>query len=110
MNALVIKSDNSWKIVNQNDLDLDKLQEIVGGYIELVSVNTKINLFCNEEGKIKNLPVNTIATKFIKTHKHFNDVLCGDVVFINNLGDDSLGLEQEELNNIIDYIEFQQNQ
>ena len=45
MNALVIKSDNSWKIVNQNDLDLDKLQEIVGGYIELVSVNTKINLY-----------------------------------------------------------------
>lgn len=109
MDTLILRQDSSWKLVNEEDLDLDNLQKAVGGYIELVNVNESMNLFCNEEGKVKNLPINIVATNFVKTQKHFNDVLCGDVVFVNNSGDDSLGLNPEELNTIIDYIEFNQN-
>jgi Domain of unknown function (DUF3846) len=51
---------------------LQQLQEAVGGYIELVPGFTSIDVngetvaclaFCNEHGKINNLPVNYRATK-----------------------------------------------
>lgn len=47
---------------------LKNLQGIVGGLIEFVEIEHNVDLICNEEGKINNLPMNRIIT---------NDVICG---------------------------------
>ena len=37
---------------------LENLQQIVGGYIEAITLKPGVVLVCNEEGKIKGLPIN----------------------------------------------------
>lgn len=62
--------------------DLEFLQGQVGGYIELVTLDGA-QLFVNEEGKIKGLPVNLQATEVF----HFGggnpeDYIVGDAVVV----------------------------
>ena len=40
------------------DNTLEALQEIVGGYIECVTLATDLVIICNEEGRLMNLPHN----------------------------------------------------
>ena len=75
---------------------LDFLQEQVGGYIESVPHLDKITIgqtkveamaFCNEEGKLRGLPVNEHATKMWAdclgvAREDMQDVLVGDVVLV----------------------------
>ena len=82
---------------------LDMLQAAVGGNIETVPYFDRISIdgkqrkcvaFCNEEGKLHGLPVNSVATTMwaIYAHDHgvikLNDVLCGPVVIVT--GDNEL--------------------
>ncbi|MDQ0362576.1 DUF3846 domain-containing protein [Breznakia pachnodae] len=55
---------------------LEVLQELVGGHIENVRLDCNVNLICNEEGKIKNLPPSIYL---------YNDVIAGTCIFA---GDD----------------------
>lgn len=85
------------KITPQNYTPtLDELQSAVGGCIEIVPGLTAIELdgelfdcvaFCNEYGKIENLPINQIATAIwyenLAAHGTSTmDVLCGPVVIV----------------------------
>ena len=45
-----------------NHFGLKELQEAVGGYIQLVTLKTGKILVVDEEGLLKNLPLNTKAT------------------------------------------------
>lgn len=59
---------------------LSHLQKAVGGMIEVVpSKQDGYSIICNEEGKLKDLPINYKATIL---HWHASDPLCGDVVII----------------------------
>ncbi len=59
--------------------DLTTLQQYVGGYIEMISpFNDNTCLICNEEGKIKGLPLN---------RKVGNDIIAGTFI-IAGVGDD----------------------
>ena len=111
MKTIIIKSDESWKIIDQDENNLSFFQSIVGGSIEGISVTENITMYCNEEGKIKKLPINNLATWYIKSRRQFNDYICGDVVFsrIDYEGEE-IGLDDLDINNIIDYIEVYQNQ
>ena len=110
MQTIVVKSDDSWKIVNQTDFSLENYQEIVGGWVEYVHIYDDIAILCNEEGKIKGLPVNMLITQYIKSKKPFNDVICGDVIFTktDEEGEDA-PLNMNEINDVIDFIESYQN-
>lgn len=49
--------------------DLDSLQKIVGGYIEVVTIGedsagNKLAIICNEEGKLQGLPPNRLIRGF----------------------------------------------
>lgn len=55
---------------------LEELQEIVGGYIELVKFDP-IPLIVNEEGRILDLPVNEEATELAGV------ILVGNVISLN---------------------------
>lgn len=111
MKTIIIKSDESWKIVDQNKNDLSFFQSIVGGYIEGISVAKDITMYCNEEGKITGLPINNLATWYVKNRRQFDDYICGNIVFskIDSDGNE-IGLDDLDVNNVIDYIEIYQNQ
>ena len=51
-----------YKLPKEIEFDntLDKLQSLVGGYIECVYLqnNNEVVLVCNDEGKINNMPLN----------------------------------------------------
>lgn len=66
--ATIIKTNGEIYRVdpkNGKDFQLKELQEIVGGYIECVYMNDKIQMVVNEEGKILGLPINVAASSLV---------------------------------------------
>ncbi len=111
MKTIIMKSDESWKIVDQDKNDLSFFQSIVGGHIEGVYITENITIYCNDEGKINSLPINNLATWYVKSRRQFDDYICGNIVFskIDSDGNE-IGLDDLDVNNVIDYIEIYQNQ
>ena len=74
---------------------LQELQDLVDGYIEQVPgwldyVGKPCVVYCNEDGKQRELPVNKRATRLWWSKLGggvFNDVLCGDIVLVVDLPD-----------------------
>ncbi len=60
------------------DLDLETMQAAVGGYIEIQkSKDGKYDIVMNEEGKLRSLPINKLATNL---YDHPDDYIVGDVI------------------------------
>lgn len=87
--ALVISFDNAkTEVVGNNPdgtLSAKQLNRIVGGYFELVACDPRVtggydHYYCNEEGKMMNLPVNHTACE-MSTMTAEDDVIVGNVVF-----------------------------
>lgn len=47
---------------NGTDFQLDELQAIVGGFIQIIEISDTEIMVMNEEGKLENLPFNEKAT------------------------------------------------
>lgn len=75
--AKIIKSNGEEVILI--DLSLKSLQKVVGGYIELLTCKDKNTLVINEEGKLKNLPLNPKATKLYGLDNILGDVVLCEV-------------------------------
>ena len=77
--------------------DLRFLQSKVGGYIEFVCCRhlpEGVDMFCDEEGKLKNKEVNPLATKLFGND---GDVIVGDVVLVGRDDDcNSVWLTSEQ--------------
>jgi hypothetical protein len=85
--AIWVKADGTAKPVepaNGREFTLEEMQEYVGGYIELVTVNDlnggRMVIVLNEEGKLDGLPYNLLATL---VYGNPMDVIVGDVLFCN---------------------------
>jgi len=78
--AFVIRTDGtSERLWGDDKPTLTQIQEVVGGWIEHVPIIMEgMYMYCNEEGKLKGLPPNWLATNLID----FDDVICGDVVIM----------------------------
>ena len=63
---------------------LEQMQEIVGGYIEMIGLPDGRHMILNEEGKLKSLPVNMMATMLaddvLRSPLGGADYICGDVL------------------------------
>jgi hypothetical protein len=75
---------------------LQELHAIVGGYIEAVPHWDQHNgqpcvAYCNEEGKLNELPINMRATVawYRELGQRVDDVLVGNVVLLVNLPDNN---------------------
>ena len=68
---------------NGKDFKLEELQAIVGGYIEVLSLNNKEILVCDEEGKLKDYPLNIVATEIVQSYG-ISDYIVGDVLICDN--------------------------
>lgn len=83
MKAKIYKADGSIIDVKPNngtDFSLEELQEIVGGYIEIVGLMGNEIMVINEEGKLIDLPFNENATQMYQEVDGFYDYIAGDVL------------------------------
>ena len=72
------------KIENKNDNPtLSDAQKFVGGYVELVKVKDGI-LLIDEEGKLKDTPVNVDASKVSCATYGDQDIIVGPAIYIPN--------------------------
>ena len=72
------------KIENKNDNPtLSDAQKFVGGYVEVVKVRDGI-LIIDEEGKLKDKPVNEVASKMYADPHGDQDIIVGDAIYIPN--------------------------
>ena len=81
MSAKLYKTDGTVINILPKDtyFSLLELTEFVGGRIEILS-DSNIIVVLNEEGKIKKLPINIVATEICKDMLFSADYLAGDVV------------------------------
>jgi hypothetical protein len=83
--AKIMKTDGSVEHVDASELSLERMQEIVGGYIEFAYMPAGLGAFIvDEEGKLKSKPVNEGATRMYQQAHHSTwDVLVGDVILVS---------------------------
>lgn len=76
---------------------LEDLQRIIGGHIEYVQVDDRLFLICDEEGKLKNLPINNNATKLIDCR----DVIVGNCLLVATDGENNANCTYRDLQNVL---------
>ena len=67
----------------KDDPSLSDAQKFVGGWVEVVQVNDGI-LIIDEEGKLKDKPVNEVASKMYADKYGDADIIVGDAIYIPN--------------------------
>lgn len=90
----IIKEVGKEPKIEEIENDLPTLQNLVGGYIEVVRATPDILMICNEEGKLQGLPPNFSTGK---------DIIVGTVVFVAFDGkEDFAGLSDYQVSEIMD--------
>lgn len=65
---------------NGRDFQLEELQAIVGGLIQIIEISDTEIMVINEEGKLENLPLNEQATAIYQKQVYEGDFIVGDVL------------------------------
>lgn len=64
-------------------VSLEEAQRAVGGYVQLVTLADGSQLYCNEDGKLRGLPRNPLATALTAgSGLHPLDYICGVAVVL----------------------------
>ena len=72
----------TWEIKRKEDSpSLSDAQKFVGGWVEVVQVNDGI-LIIDEEGKLKDKPINNASSKLYADKYGDEDIIVGDAIYI----------------------------
>ena len=98
-NAVVVKADGDFSVVDIAGNELKTLQGLVGGWIQAVDLKPNLTLWVNEEGKMVGLPVNGFATEMWDSVYGATDVIVGTAVFTGGTDDegDTIGLSDFQI-------------
>lgn len=104
--AVVIPTDGEAyevEVPEDPSEELQAIQGIVGGWIEIVPYGGECTVFCNEEGKIQGLPKNRRGNHIFGVE---NDYLVGNLVVLgpSDSTGDTTGLEPEEVETILEAL------
>jgi hypothetical protein len=84
--AVVIHCQGGHEVLEEETgkpFSLERLQELVGGYIETIPLDKDTILVVNEEGKLKGLPVNMSATEVLQMYRGIGcTVIVGEAVML----------------------------
>ena len=69
-------------VIHDREVTLEELQEMVGGYIEIVADKFGKQLIANEEGNILGLDINWVATKEYNDYFGKQGMILGDAVLL----------------------------
>lgn len=81
----IIKEAGQNPIVTDIENTLEALQQTVGGYIQVINLNEKTVLICDEEGKLKDKPYN-FGIGF--------DYIVGTAIFVNTTAEDFTDIDE----------------
>ena len=77
------------KVISDKEPTLKEMQDFVGGLIQVVRATDGSHIIINEEGKLKGLPMNVVATTMYlgedwddDTSAMFNDFLVGNAMIL----------------------------
>jgi hypothetical protein len=73
--------------IEEIDNGLESLQGTVGGYVECLPLDHRIDIWCDEEGKVKGLPANRLVGRKTPIHGDFLIAKCdeeGNTVGLTN--------------------------
>ena len=73
------------KTIDDIEPTLQEMQKFVGGYIEVVYLGKESMMIIDEEGKLKEKPINQEATDIAHEHKaiYNTDYIAGDVMILS---------------------------
>lgn len=91
LKGILIKSDGSYEVVEYED-SLDELQRIVDGYIEYVMVDNGISMIVNEEGLLRGLDYNEIASRFYR-----GPCIVGNVLMVGVKNGENISLSDNQI-------------
>ena len=101
-----IKPNGMVEQIDCEYITLDYLQSEVDGYIETVRIkdmpNRHLLMVIDEEGKLKNKPINDLAGKI--AYIRFDDYIVGDVVIVKEQDEDFVSLPDDEANEFMDWL------
>ena len=102
MKTLKITTNNEILIVDVDLNDYKSIQKELGGYAESVLTGamheyfkTSVLMLVDEEGLIKNLPINVVASHFYGYQIH-GHVIAGDAIFAISLGENMTGFGERD--------------
>ena len=75
----IVKTNGEIIDLEDKQLQLEQMQKVVGGYIEIVRLKNGWLVVCNEEGKLIGLEENPVATLVCNVNG-FNNFIVGDVI------------------------------
>ena len=106
MKGVVVTTDNEVRVEDFSDPLYKTVGAAVGGYIEHVHpmrLARPLCLIVNEEGRLRNLPLNHIGSYFYGTDQH-GEPIVGDIVIMKdgyrNGEPDIVGLEDAEVEKV----------
>lgn len=96
---IVVKKAGCMPEVREVENDLQVFQEIVGGHMETVCLIENILCVCNEEGKLKGLPMNIFLN---------GELIVGDVFFCAFDGEDFASLKDYQIEALMNsFVKFE---
>lgn len=101
-----IKPNGTVEKIDCDNITLDYLQSEVDGYIETLRIKDApdrcLIMIIDEEGKLKNKPVNELAGEI--AYIRFDDYIVGDVIIVKEQDDDFVPLTDDEADKFIDWL------
>lgn len=78
MKIITKKAGMPYKVEEREKLELEDMQELVGGLIEHIYIGEEgVDLWCNDEGKVLNMPPNLLLVR----DEEILDMVQGDIFF-----------------------------
>lgn len=88
-NKTMIRITTDGTVTEIPNTGYESIREAIGGgYLEIVPMGAAHGAYIDEEGKLKSLPVNRIATLlWYKRFGYRDDMLCGDCVIVRTVNE-----------------------
>lgn len=88
---VLVVEPNKEPYIKEIESSLESLQYIVGGLIEYINLENNVDLICNEEGKINNLPFNRSIG---------NDIIAGTFIIagVNLRNGETISIAKDKVN------------
>lgn len=105
--VIYITTDNKVELQEIESIEYETLSNAVNGMVELVSLDSEVDMWLNEEGKLIGLEPNIIASIiWNKVFPNF-DVVMGNVIITGGADDEgnTVGLSDESINDVMALVQ-----
>lgn len=76
---------------------LEEKQKIIGGLVQFIELENNVDLICNDEGKLNNLPMNRIIK---------DDVVCGTFIIAGQRNGETISLNERQIRKYKKYFKL----